>query len=124
MSSGINLVIEEVPGVVVTEQTTTINVDSVVTQLTLEIAPPEEITIQISEGMQGPQGDPGVVEEYVHTQSSASTTWTVAHNLGRKPLVTVLSPGNVEIRGDVTHLTDNTLVISFNTALTGVVRCI
>lgn len=60
---------------------------------------------------------------YTNTYSAASS-WTVNHNLGRKPSVQVLSVGNVEIDASVTHVTDNQVVVQFVSAMAGSVRCI
>ncbi len=59
---------------------------------------------------------------YNHTQNSASTTWTVNHNLGRVPVVEVRSVGGVLIEADVTHTSNNQTVIQFATAQTGTAR--
>ena len=55
-----------------------------------------------------------------HTQSSASATWTVTHNLGYRPggVAIVDSSENV-VFGDIVHSSDNALVINFTSAVTG-----
>lgn len=63
------------------------------------------------------------LQGYSNTYSSA-LTWTVNHNLGRKPNVQVLSPGGVEVMADVVHINNNQAVVSFAAAYTGGVRCI
>jgi hypothetical protein len=68
-------------------------------------------------GVQGPPG--GGALRHVHTQSSASSIWTVNHNLGLRPQVEVLSPGGVQVEAAVQHITDNQTVITFNTPQTG-----
>lgn len=56
---------------------------------------------------------------FTHTQGSASATWTVSHNLGFYPSVTVfLSTGDV-VEGSLTHTDINTVSIAFSTAITG-----
>jgi hypothetical protein len=74
----------------------------------------------------GPQGPPGGgATTYTHIQSSASALWTVAHNLGVKPIVTITTVGGVEVMGgEVVHLSNNTLTIAFNTSFAGEARCI
>jgi hypothetical protein len=59
---------------------------------------------------------------FVHTQGSASTTWTVNHNLGFRPSVEVFSVGGAEIDAEVLHTSINQTVISFNTATAGSAR--
>ena len=66
---------------------------------------------------------------YSHTQSSPSTTWTINHNLGCKPVVEV----TVDVAGGgrekifplkVLHSTDNQTVVTFSTTRTGVARLV
>jgi hypothetical protein len=56
---------------------------------------------------------------YTHTQSSASTTWSVGHNLGKFPSVSVVSGGNLVV-ANVAHTDANNLVITFSAATSGV----
>lgn len=56
---------------------------------------------------------------YVHEQPTPATTWSVVHNLGRRPLVDViLSDGRV-VGASVIHLDDNSLNIYHNSAASG-----
>lgn len=56
---------------------------------------------------------------YIHTQAVASDDWSVSHNLGYKPVVSVLSPGGVEVDASVLHLSDNQFKVQFNQPQTG-----
>lgn len=68
----------------------------------------------------GGGGEPTV---YEHTQATPSASWTVNHNMGRRPAaVSVLSPGGVEVEAAVTHTTLNQLVVAFSSPQTGSVR--
>lgn len=60
---------------------------------------------------------------FEHIQSAAAAVWTVAHNLGRRPVVQVFSAGGVEVWAGVHHLNPNTLQISFQTPQTGTAVC-
>lgn len=64
------------------------------------------------------------VVDFVFTQSSASATWTVNHNLGVRPTATILSPGGVEVEATVVHISVNQLQVLFASPQTGSVRCI
>ncbi len=56
---------------------------------------------------------------YVHSQSSASSTWAISHGLGRKPSVTIVdSGGNVQI-GEVLYNSDDQITVSFAAAFSG-----
>lgn len=55
----------------------------------------------------------------VHYQDSASTLWTVNHNLNKFPSVTVVdSAGNV-VFGDVEYVDANNVKIKFSSAFAG-----
>jgi len=62
------------------------------------------------------------VQKYVgfsYTQSSPSATWTIVHNLGRNPDVTVIDSSGSEIEGDVSYTNINQVVVSFTAAFSG-----
>jgi hypothetical protein len=65
----------------------------------------------------GPQGASG--GSYTHTQSVAGTSWTVPHNLGYNPSVTVVSGGDI-VEGDITYTSNISLTLTFSTAISGV----
>lgn len=56
---------------------------------------------------------------YTHSQSTASTTWTITHNLGKNPSVTVIDSGGSYIITDISYTNTNTLVLTFSAALSG-----
>jgi hypothetical protein len=56
---------------------------------------------------------------YVHTQSVASATWTVNHNLNKFPSVTIVDTANDEVEGEVTHISNTQLTIKFSAAISG-----
>jgi hypothetical protein len=68
-------------------------------------------------GPTGPQGPPGAAFEF--TQSVAAAVWTVAHSLGFKPSVSVVSTGGIAVSAEVAHLSDNALEIRFNVPFSG-----
>ena len=61
---------------------------------------------------------------YNYIQSIASTTWTIAHNLGRKPIVMTYTTGGVSLLGTVTNLSSNLLTITFSAPIAGIARLI
>ena len=69
----------------------------------------------------GIQGVPGG-ENYVHTQSSANSSWTVTHNLGRNPIILLISSGE-QIYGRISYPTSNSALIEFGSAITGTAHC-
>jgi hypothetical protein len=57
---------------------------------------------------------------YEHSQPIASTTWTIPHGMGKRPSVQTFDASLEEIEGCVSHIDDNTVVVEFNTAVSGV----
>lgn len=60
-----------------------------------------------------------VRENYVHDQQTASTTWTVNHNMNKYPSVNVVDTANDEVTGDVKYNSLNQITISFTAAFSG-----
>jgi hypothetical protein len=56
---------------------------------------------------------------YVHSQISSASTWTITHNLGYFPSVTVVDSSNNVVVGDVTYISDNVVTVSFNATFGG-----
>lgn len=56
---------------------------------------------------------------YIFTQTSPSTTWSIVHNLGRNPSVTVIDSGGTEIITDVQYVDANNLQITFGAPTSG-----
>ena len=58
-------------------------------------------------------------KHYAHTQSVASVTWSVSHNLNKYPSVTVVLSTGQKGYGDVTYVDENNLTITFSGAESG-----
>ena len=56
---------------------------------------------------------------YTHNQSTASATWTITHNLGFRPAVSVVDSGGNHVVGDVNYVSVNVLTISFSAPFGG-----
>ena len=56
---------------------------------------------------------------YEHVQSAASTTWNVAHNLDKKPSVSIADSADNILYGKITHTDLNNLVITLSAATSG-----
>jgi len=69
-------------------------------------------------GAQGPAG-PSQVIFYTYTQSTASKTWTITHNLGGYPSATVFDSANNQCEGSFSYTNVNTMVITFTAAFSG-----
>lgn len=56
---------------------------------------------------------------YTQCFENASATWTITHNLGKFPSVTVVDSANTVVVGNVDYTNSNSLVITFNAAFSG-----
>lgn len=102
-----------------------IELDADAAVLAVALDAPADVVVDVSAiGVPGVAGPAGVAPAYVHTQSSAATTWTIPHNLGFRPTVSITTTGGLAVIGDVQHLSDNTLVLSFAVALAGTARLV
>lgn len=79
---------------------------------------------QGEQGPEGPQGPPGesgtLAGTYSHVQNEPSAEWTVVHNLGFYPAVTVVDSGGSEAVGHVVYTDTSSLTIHFGSAFGGV----
>lgn len=66
----------------------------------------------------GPQGNVAEVA-YTHTQSTASSVWTINHNLGFNPTAVVLDSSGTNCEGSFSYPTLNQMVITFNSSFAG-----
>jgi hypothetical protein len=57
---------------------------------------------------------------YVHTQTVPAASWTINHNLGKYPAVTVADSSGSVVEGDVVYLSLNFLRIDFSASFGGV----
>lgn len=75
-------------------------------------------------GPQGPPGPPGAPgdapQAYVHNQDTPSSVWWVEHDLGYHPNVQSFDSAGSEWEGEVNHIDNNTLTITFTSAFGGV----
>lgn len=79
----------------------------------------------VTAGTQGPPGPPGVSSNasFQHTQAAASDTWTVNHNLGFRPAVSILSVGGREMWAEVIHTSVNQFIAYFDAPTSGIAIC-
>lgn len=79
------------------------------------------------EGPIGPPGPPSTIpgppgpgaSTYIFTQGIPSTIWTITHNLGFWPSVTVIDSGGSVIDPDIVYNTNNRVTLTFGSATTG-----
>jgi hypothetical protein len=80
--------------------------------------------IQGPVGPQGPQGPPGSggggAAGFTHNQGTPAATWTITHNLGYFPNVTVEDSGGSTVEGELVHLSNIQLQLTFSAAFSGI----
>jgi hypothetical protein len=62
-------------------------------------------------------------KHYTHTQSTPSSSWSITHNLGKRPSVTVVDSAGTEWVVEVQHLSDNACIAKFAHAFSGKAYC-
>jgi len=71
-------------------------------------------------GATGATGPPGPAEQgFTYTQGVPAAVWTIAHNLGGHPTVTVVDSAGSVVIGDVHYVDGNNLTITFAAAFAG-----
>lgn len=58
-------------------------------------------------------------KNYIHEQSSPAATWTITHNLNKRPAVTVVDSAENIVFGEVEYNSDNQVTLTFAGAFSG-----
>lgn len=58
-------------------------------------------------------------DNYIHNQSVASAVWTITHNMGKKPSVSVVDTADDEVEAMVNYVSNNQLTITFSAPVSG-----
>jgi len=56
---------------------------------------------------------------FIYTQATPAATWTITHNLGKFPSVSVVDSANTQVYGNVDYINDNSLTLTFTGAFSG-----
>jgi len=56
---------------------------------------------------------------FVFTQGAAATQWSIQHNLGKFPSVSVINNNNVIINGEVKYIDSNNIQLNFSAGFSG-----
>ena len=62
-------------------------------------------------------------KNYVHTQIAASNTWTITHNLGKNPAITIVDSGGTVVIGEIEYVNLNLVYARFNGIFSGKAYC-
>jgi hypothetical protein len=101
-----------------------IQVNEAPQSVSVEVREPQVIEVQVSPiglpGPQGPQGPPGVSGgSYLHTQSVPATAWTINHNLGYYPNITIVDSSKREVICEIEYVSVNQAIATFAAAFAG-----
>ena len=55
----------------------------------------------------------------IHTQSSASSTWNITHELGGRPSVTIVDSAGTVVVGDVVYNSNTSITVTFSAPFSG-----
>lgn len=84
------------------------------------------VSIEVTQVTQGLTGSPGSTtpgsgdRTHTHNQSPASDLWVINHNLSKYPSVDVFDSAGDQVEGDVRHIDENSLRITFTAPFSGV----
>ena len=56
---------------------------------------------------------------FEYQQVTPSTTWNIAHNLGKFPSITVIDTGDTVVTGQYTYIDNNNVTLTFSAAFAG-----
>ena len=80
---------------------------------------------QGAQGAQGAQGLYGATVldlskiSFTYEQQSSSTVWSITHNLGYRPAIFVTDYTKNTLEGDISHTSNDALVITFTDSVVG-----
>lgn len=61
---------------------------------------------------------------YTHNQDAPAETWTIAHNLGRKPIISLFTTGGARFDAEIVDLSTNVAAVYLGSAMAGTARCV
>ena len=80
---------------------------------------------RVVQGQRGPAGPAGASSgAVVHNQTAPSVEWIVNHNLGYRPMFTLMDAAGNEFDAHVLHVSNNQLRVYLASPQTGSVRCL
>ena len=86
-------------------------------QIVVQVTPPAAPAVTLNQITVGGINQPSVA--YHHTQGTSSAVWTITHNLGWYPNVTVQDSGGSIVEGEIAYTSTMSLTITFTGAFSG-----
>ena len=62
-------------------------------------------------------------KHFVHIQATPTSIWTVTHNLGKYPAITIVDSANTEVVGDIQYMDLNSFKVTFLSEFSGKTFC-
>ena len=59
------------------------------------------------------------VPTFIFNQGVPATTWSITHNLGKFPSITVIDTGNTVVTGEYTYVDNNNVILTFSAGFAG-----
>lgn len=59
------------------------------------------------------------IKRYTHHQLASVDTWSINHNLGKYPSVTIVDSAGTMVVGDILYIDENNLQVTFSSAFSG-----
>ena len=89
------------------------------TKVTSQVVTATPTKTLLTAGFRGSSGVDGD-RHFVHNQGGANALWTITHNLGKYPAVSVVDSAGSLVEGDVSYVSINVLTVEFSSAFSGV----
>lgn len=69
--------------------------------------------------------DLGIIDDktYIYTQATATSVWSIQHNLDKFPSITVVDSGGSVVVGETVYIDSNNVKITFSSAFSGKAYC-
>lgn len=94
-------------------------------QTTVQVDRTTAVQVAAGVGPRGPAGPSGADQDsFNFVQATPAMQWSISHNLGRRPIVELLSAGGMEIDADVVHLSADQVLVNFVIPTAGSARLI
>jgi len=75
----------------------------------------ETVGFAVENRQSGGNGD----KNFTYIQSTSAAVWTITHNLGKRPSISVVDSAGTNVIGEVNHTNNNELTITFSAAFKG-----
>lgn len=90
----------------------------------MSFPPPTFLVTTLEAGPQGNPGPPGLpINVFEFIQAQPLTVWTIVHNLGRHPHVTIIDSTPQQVYARVSYPDLNTAIVTFSAPESGIAAC-